>query len=119
MRLRSNAIAPRNIGSINQPDLFGGEDKEGGIVGDVDIEFVKPESGAVAFYTTMHVAKGSKEPHKEYVGQVTEAQVKQIAELKFKDLNAKDLEGAIRIIKEIKIESPLHTKSIKSWKEIF
>lgn len=25
--------------SINKPDLFGGEDKEGGIVGDVDIEF--------------------------------------------------------------------------------
>jgi len=28
---------------------------------DVDIEFVKPETGAVAFYTTMHVTKGSKE----------------------------------------------------------
>jgi hypothetical protein len=25
--------------SINQPDLFGGEEKEGGIVGDIDIEF--------------------------------------------------------------------------------
>ncbi|SJZ37449.1 putative spermidine/putrescine transport system substrate-binding protein [Enhydrobacter aerosaccus] len=25
----------------------------------VDIEFVKPESGAVAFYTTLHIAKGS------------------------------------------------------------
>jgi putative spermidine/putrescine transport system substrate-binding protein len=27
----------------------------------VDIEFVKPESGAVAFFTTMHIARGSKE----------------------------------------------------------
>lgn len=26
----------------------------------VDVEFVKPESGAVAFFTTMHIAKGSK-----------------------------------------------------------
>ncbi len=33
---------------------------------DVDIEFVKPESGAVAFYTTMHVAKGSKELENVY-----------------------------------------------------
>ena len=27
----------------------------------VDIEFVKPESGAIAFYTTMHIAKGTAE----------------------------------------------------------
>lgn len=26
----------------------------------VDVEFVKPESGAVAFFTTMHIAKGSR-----------------------------------------------------------
>jgi len=32
----------------------------------VDIEFVKPESGAVSFYTTMHVAKGSKEIENAY-----------------------------------------------------
>ena len=33
---------------------------------DVDIEFVKPESGAVAFFTTMHVAKGSREGENAY-----------------------------------------------------
>jgi putative spermidine/putrescine transport system substrate-binding protein len=32
----------------------------------VDIEFVKPESGAVAFFTTMHIAKGSKELDNAY-----------------------------------------------------
>ena len=32
----------------------------------VDIEFVKPESGAVAFFTTMHIAKGSKEAENAY-----------------------------------------------------
>jgi putative spermidine/putrescine transport system substrate-binding protein len=32
----------------------------------VDIEFVKPESGAVAFFTTMHIAKGSKELENAY-----------------------------------------------------
>jgi len=32
----------------------------------VDIDFVKPESGAVAFFTTMHVAKGTKEAENAY-----------------------------------------------------
>jgi len=32
----------------------------------VDIEFVKPETGAIAFYTTMHVAKGSTEVENAY-----------------------------------------------------
>jgi len=32
----------------------------------VDIEFVKPASGAVAFFTTMHIAKGSKEIENAY-----------------------------------------------------
>lgn len=32
----------------------------------VDIEFVKPDSGAVAFFTTMHIAKGSREIDNAY-----------------------------------------------------
>ncbi len=32
----------------------------------VDIEFVKPETGAVAFFTTMHIAKGSTELENAY-----------------------------------------------------
>jgi putative spermidine/putrescine transport system substrate-binding protein len=32
----------------------------------VDIEFVKPESGAIAFYTTMHIAKGTAEAENAY-----------------------------------------------------
>jgi len=44
------------------------------------------------------VEKGSAEPNREKVGKVTRAQVKGIAELKMKDLNAVDMEGAMRII---------------------
>jgi len=33
---------------------------------DVDIEFVKPDTGAVAFFTTVHIAKGSKEIENAY-----------------------------------------------------
>ncbi|MDP3317258.1 MAG: extracellular solute-binding protein, partial [Devosia sp.] len=32
----------------------------------VDIEFVKPESGAIAFYTTMHIAKGAADAANAY-----------------------------------------------------
>jgi len=41
------------------------------------------------------VEKGSSEPNREKVGSVTRAQVREIAELKFKDMNAVDIEGAM------------------------
>jgi large subunit ribosomal protein L11 len=44
------------------------------------------------------VEKGSAEPKREKVGKVTRAQVREIAEIKMKDLNAVDLEGAMRQI---------------------
>jgi len=44
------------------------------------------------------VEKGSAVPNREKVGQVTRKQVREIAELKMKDLNAVDLEGAMRQI---------------------
>ena len=42
--------------------------------------------------------KGSANPSREKVGKVTRAQVREIAELKMKDLNAIDIEGAMRQI---------------------
>ena len=44
------------------------------------------------------VQKGSGEPHKTKVGTVTKAQVRNIAEIKMKDLNAKSIEAAEKII---------------------
>ena len=44
------------------------------------------------------VDKGSSEPLREKVGSVTRAQVREIAELKMKDLNAIDIDGAMRQI---------------------
>ena len=44
------------------------------------------------------IIKGSGNPGKERVGKVTRAQVEEIAKLKFNDLNAADLKGAVRII---------------------
>ena len=42
--------------------------------------------------------KASGEPARQIVGSVTQKQVEEIATLKRPDLNAKDLEGAVRII---------------------
>lgn len=45
------------------------------------------------------IEKGSGEPNKKKVGKVTNEQVKEIAEKKMKDLNANDIEAAMKIIK--------------------
>ena len=53
---------------------------------------------AVLLKRAAKIAKGSGEPHKEKVGSVTKAQVREIAELKLPDLNAHDVEAAMRIV---------------------
>ena len=42
--------------------------------------------------------KGSSEPNKEKVGKVTISQIKEIAELKMSDLNAADIDSAVKMI---------------------
>jgi len=44
------------------------------------------------------IAKGSGEPNKNKIGEVTRKQVEEIAKTKFEDLNAYNLEKAIKII---------------------
>ncbi len=44
------------------------------------------------------IAKGSSNPSKEFVGTVTLEQVKEIAKVKMEDLNAEDIEAAMRIV---------------------
>lgn len=58
----------------------------------------KTPPAAVLLKQAAKVAKGSGEPNREKVGEVTKKQVEEIAKLKFEDLNAYDLESASRII---------------------
>ena len=58
----------------------------------------KSPPAAVLLKQAAEVAKGSGVPNKEKVGQVTAAQVRQIAETKMADLNAFDLDAAMRQI---------------------
>lgn len=58
----------------------------------------KTPPAAVLLKKAAGLDKGSGEPNRQKVGKVTRAQVKEIAELKMKDLNAFSLESAIRMI---------------------
>lgn len=44
------------------------------------------------------IEKGSSEPNRRKVGKVTRQQVKEIAQLKLRDLNTNDVEAAMRIV---------------------
>jgi len=53
---------------------------------------------AAGLKVTTKPGAGAKEPNRETVGSVTKAQVEEIAKIKMPDLNAKDIEGAMRIV---------------------
>ncbi len=59
---------------------------------------LKTPPAAVLLKKAAGVDKGSAVPNREKVGTVTRKQVREIAELKMKDLNAVDIEGAMRQI---------------------
>lgn len=59
---------------------------------------LKTPPTAVLLRKAAGVEKGSAEPNREKVGKVTWDQIQEIAEIKMKDLNAIDIEGAIRQI---------------------
>lgn len=59
---------------------------------------VKSPPAAILLKEAAGIAKGSGVPHTEKVGKVTMDQVKEIAEKKFKDLNAYDIDAAANII---------------------
>lgn len=62
---------------------------------DRSFEFiVKSPPAAILLKEAAQIAKGSGVPNREKAGTVTRAQVRAIAERKFKDLNARDLEAA-------------------------
>ncbi len=56
---------------------------------------LRTSPAAVLLRKAAGVEKGSGEPNREKVGSVTQEQVREIAEIKMKDLNAIDIEGAM------------------------
>lgn len=69
------------------------------IYADRSFSFItKTPPAAVLLKQAAKVAKGSSNPNREKVGEVSKKQVEEIAKLKFEDLNAYDIEGAAKII---------------------
>jgi len=58
----------------------------------------KTPPAAVLIKQAINLEKGSGEPHRVKVGTITQAQLREIAERKFEDLNANDLDQASKII---------------------
>jgi len=59
---------------------------------------IKTPPVSVLLKQAAKIAKGAGDPKREKVGQVTAKQVREIAELKMNDLNAINVEGAIKTI---------------------
>jgi len=69
------------------------------IYADKTFSFItKSPPASVLLKKAAGVEKGSGEPNRIKVGQVTRSQVKEIAQTKMKDLNASTIESAMRLV---------------------
>jgi len=86
-----NARTSDRMGDIIPADIT--------IFTDGSFKFVlRTPPAAVLLKKAAGVEKGSAEPNKEVVGEITRDQLREIAQTKMKDLNAIDIEGAMRQI---------------------
>jgi len=69
------------------------------IFADRSFSFItKTPPAAILVKKAINIDKGSKEPNRTKVGEITKAQVEEIAKLKLKDLNARTVEAAVKVI---------------------
>ena len=70
------------------------------IYADRSFSFItKTPPASVLLKQAAKIAKGSGEPNRNKVAEVTLAQVEEIAKIKIEDLNARDIEAAVKMIK--------------------
>jgi len=102
------ALGPQgiNIGEFCQKFNEATKDQSGDIIPveitiyeDRSFEFkLKTSPAADLLKKAANISKGSAEPNRKKVGKVTRAQIREIAEKKMVDLNANDIEAAMKII---------------------
>ena len=86
-----NARTQQDAGTIIPVEITVYEDRS--------FDFItKTPPAAVLIKEALRIEKGSPEPNREKVGRLTSDQVRQIAETKMPDLNARDVEQAMRVI---------------------
>lgn len=86
-----NARTAQQMGNIVPVELTVFEDRSFSFI-------LKSPPAASLLLQAARVEKGSGNPLAEKVGTVTSDQVREIAQAKMQDLNAADIEGAMRII---------------------
>jgi len=59
---------------------------------------LRTQPAAILLKKAAGIEKGAAEPNKEIVGEITREQLREIAQTKMRDLNAVDIEGAMRQI---------------------
>jgi len=59
---------------------------------------IKTPPAAVLIKKALKIESGSSEPNKDKVGKITRAQLEEIANIKMPDLNAIDIDAAVKII---------------------
>ncbi|MFM9127078.1 MAG: 50S ribosomal protein L11 [Solirubrobacterales bacterium] len=102
------ALGQHGINIMEFCKAFNAETQElGGVITPVVItvyedrsfDFItKSPPAAILIKTAINLGKGSGEPNREKVGTITQAQLREIAETKMKDLNANDVDAAAKII---------------------
>ena len=86
-----NALTQKDAGLIIPVELS--------VYRDRTFSFItKTPPAAVLLKRELGIEKGSPISNREKVGKVTRAQLQKIAEIKMPDLNANDIEGAIKIV---------------------
>jgi large subunit ribosomal protein L11 len=86
-----NAATQQQTGTIVPVEIIVYEDRSFSFI-------TKTPPAAVLLRQKARVEKGSGEPNREKVGSVSKDQVREIAEIKLPDLNANDVEAAMKII---------------------
>ena len=86
-----NAQTQQDAGTIIPVEITVYEDRS--------FDFItKTPPAAVLIKEALRLEKGSGEPNREKVGRLTRAQLRQIAETKMPDLNARDVEEAMKVV---------------------
>lgn len=86
-----NAATAKMAGDIIPVEISVYEDRSYSFV-------LKTPPASALIIKAIGIEKGSGEPNKKKVGSISKVQIKEIAEKKMVDLNAKDLAGAMKII---------------------
>jgi len=102
------ALGPHGVNIMDFCKQFNSQtQKDAGLIIPVELSvyhdrtfsfITKTPPAAVLLKKELGLDKGSPAPNRDKVGQVTRAQLQKIAELKMPDLNAADIDAAIKIV---------------------